>query len=84
MQELEADALHVAVAHDDATTLAAKRALNSGDAMLLERRAAALADAAGVPVGALDRALALWDRPTPLEPPAEDRLDAIRAALRLG
>jgi hypothetical protein len=87
VQELEADGLHVAVAHDDKTTLAAKRALNSGDAMLLERRAAALADAAGVPVGALDRALALWDRPAPLAPlevEADGRLAGIRAALRLG
>ena len=41
--------------------------------MLLERRAAALADAAGVPVAALDRGLALWDRPTPLEAPADGR-----------
>ena len=84
VHEVEADGLHVAVAHDDKTTLAAKRALNSGDAMLLERRAAALADAAGVPVGALDRALALWDRPAPIDAAADDRLPAIRAALRLG
>jgi hypothetical protein len=81
--ELEADALHVAVAHDDATTLAAKRALNSGDAMLLERRAADLARGAGVPIGALDRALALWDGPGDVEAPAGERHEAIRAALRL-
>jgi hypothetical protein len=84
VQEIEADALHVAVAHDDTTTLGAKRALNSGDAMLLERRAAALAGAAGVPIGALDRGLALWDKPTPIEAPDDERLDGIRAALRLG
>jgi hypothetical protein len=83
--ELEADALHVSVAHDDATTLAAKRALNSGDAMLLERRAANLAEGTGVPLAALDRGLALWDRTTPLEVPEDDeRLPGIRAALRLG
>jgi hypothetical protein len=76
--ELEADALHVNVAHDDATTLAAKRALNSGDAMLLERRAAALAQATGVPVAALDRALALWDSSEPVDAPEHG---AIRAAL---
>jgi hypothetical protein len=81
--ELEGDALHVAVAHDDATTLAAKRALNSGDAMLLERRAAALADAAGLPIGSLDRGLALWDRTTPLEAPDGAGLERIRAALQL-
>ena len=80
VHEIEADALHVNVAHDDATTLAAKRALNSGDAMLLERRAAALADAAGVPIGALDRALALWDSTEPVDAPEHD---AIRAALHV-
>jgi hypothetical protein len=84
IHELEPTSLHVAVAHDDATTLAAKRALNSGDAMLLERRAAALADATQLPVAALDRGLALWDRTTPLEAPDDARLDAARAALRLG
>jgi len=78
--ELEADALHLSVAHDDPTTLAAKRALSSGDAMLLERRARALADGAGVPLAALDRGLALWDQTTALEPPAHDD---IRRALRL-
>jgi hypothetical protein len=83
--DLAPTTLHVAVAHDDATTLAAKRALNSGDAMLLERRAGALAQAAGLPIAALDRGLALWDRTTPLEAPEGDqRLDAARAALRLG
>src|SRR4051794_2547882 len=82
--ELAADSLHVAVAHDDATTLAAKRALNSGDAMLLERRAAALAEGTAVPIGALDRALALWDRTTPLDPPEDERLARIRGALHLG
>jgi hypothetical protein len=76
--ELEADALHVNVAHDDATTLAAKRALNSGDAMLLERRAAALGSATGVPIAALDRALALWDSSEPVDAPEHG---AIRAAL---
>jgi hypothetical protein len=77
---LEPDALHVNVAHDDATTLAAKRALNSGDAMLLERRAADLARAAGVPIGALDRGLALWDSTVEVDAPPHD---AIRAALHV-
>ena len=78
--EIEADALHLNVAHDDTATLAAKRALNSGDAMLLERRAAALASATGVPIGALDRALALWDSTAPVDAPEHD---AIRAALHV-
>ena len=81
--ELQADALHVAVAHDDATTLAAKRALNSGDAMLLERRAAHLAEGTGVPVAALDRALALWDGTGDVEAPDDERHHAIRHALRV-
>jgi hypothetical protein len=85
LYDLEPTSLHVAVAHDDATTLAAKRALNSGDAMLLERRAAALAEATGLPIAALDRGLALWDRTTPLDAPeGDERLAAARAALRLG
>jgi hypothetical protein len=82
--EIAADALHVAVAHDDATTLAAKRALNSGDAMLLERRAAQLAEGTGVPVAALDRALALWDGTGHVDAPEDERLHAIRHVLRVG
>ena len=57
----EADAVHFV--EDDATTLAAKRALVSGDVMLLERRARDLADAAGLPIAALDRGLAVWGTP---------------------
>ena len=48
---------------DDATTLAAKRALVSGDRMLLERRARALADASDLPISAFDRGLAVWGTP---------------------
>ena len=58
---LEADGLHFV--EDDATTLAAKRLLVSGDRMLLERRARELADAAGMPIGAFDRGLAVWGAP---------------------
>lgn len=65
----------------DATTLAAKRLLNSGDAMLLERRAKALADASGVPIAALDRALALWDGGEALSDMAAH--EGTRKALRL-
>jgi hypothetical protein len=79
--DLEADSLHFDTKGDDATTLAAKRALNSGDALLLERRARALATAAGLPVAALDRGLALWDGTEPVAP--EPRHDGARAALRL-
>jgi hypothetical protein len=68
---------------DDATTLAAKRLLVSGDPLLLERRARELAEASEVPLAALDRALADWNTPgrhadLTAEPPP-----AIRSALGL-
>jgi hypothetical protein len=47
---------------DDQVTLAAKRALAIGDPALLERRAAALAEACSVPLAALDLALYNWER----------------------
>ena len=59
---LEGDALHF-VEGDDPTTLAAKRALVSGDRMLLERRARDLADASELPIAAFDRGLAVWGTP---------------------
>ena len=80
IEALDADALHLDVKANDATALAAKRALNSGDAMLLERRAAALAEATDVPLAALDRGLALWDGTDPLDATA---LAPVRRALRL-
>jgi hypothetical protein len=58
---LAADGLHLV--EDDATTLAAKRALVSGDRMLLERRARDLAEACELPLAALDRGLAVWGTP---------------------
>lgn len=48
---------------DDATTLAAKRVFGIGDKLLLERRARELADAAQLPVEALDLALFNWSAP---------------------
>jgi len=80
--ELNAGELQLA-AGEDATTDAAKRVLVSGDRLLLERRARELADACDVPLGALDRALAVWGTPgehadLPVEPPG-----AIRAGLSL-
>jgi hypothetical protein len=60
--DVEAGAVHFG-REDDATTLAAKRALVSGDPRLLERRAADLAAAAELPIAALDRGLALWGNP---------------------
>ncbi len=71
-------------------TVAAKRALGIGDTMLLERRAAELAEAAELPLEALDLGLYNWGVGTRctmgLEPTAEpdpDALDSARAALGL-
>jgi hypothetical protein len=47
---------------ENETTVAAKRALGIGDSLLLERRAAALAGAAGLPLEALDLGLHNWGR----------------------
>ena len=79
--ELAADALHPAVGTDP-TTVAAKRALVSGETMLLERRAKALAEATGVPIAALDRGLATWDSTEPVETPRTGALhEQVRSAL---
>jgi hypothetical protein len=65
--ELIPDSLHLAGGRgegaSDPTTVAAKRVFGIGDQILLDRRAAALAEAAGVPVEALDLALANWGSP---------------------
>jgi hypothetical protein len=62
--ELRPDSLHLGgVSGADATTLAAKRVFGIGDPLLLDRRARALAEAAEVPVEALDLALANWAAP---------------------
>jgi hypothetical protein len=58
--ELRADSL--ALGGSDEVTLAAKRALGIGDPLLLERRAAALAEACGVALESLDVALFNWSR----------------------
>lgn len=59
--ELEAGSL--ALGGSDEVTVAAKRVLAIGDPLLLERRAAELADACEVPLAALDLALWNWSRP---------------------
>ncbi len=63
LYELSAGSLRLGGARvgaaEDATTLAAKRLFAIGDPLLLERRAAALAEAVPVPLAALD--LALWN-----------------------
>jgi hypothetical protein len=70
LYELRADALHLSagarsLAAEDATILAAKRVFGIGDPLLLERRAQTLAEAAAVPIEALDLALANWAAPQP-------------------
>jgi hypothetical protein len=64
LYELEPDSLHLGAgrmeATSDPTALAAKRLFGIGDPLLLERRALALAEAASVPVEALDLGLANW------------------------
>ena len=67
LYELRADSLHLAgtrgTSTEDPTMLAAKRVFAIGDPLLLERRAATLAEAVSVPVEALDLALANWLSP---------------------
>jgi hypothetical protein len=58
-QRLYLGAAH-GVREEDPTTAGAKRVFGIADPQLLERRAAALADGAGVPLEALDLALANW------------------------
>jgi len=75
---------------ENEATWAAKRALGIGDPMLLERRAAELAETCEVPLGALDLALHNWGSgrrlgagvDAALEPDA-DALARVRAALGL-
>ena len=77
--ELEADALHPS--GTDPTTVAAKRALVTGETMFLERRVKALAEATGVPIAALDKGLATWDSTEPVEAPDGPLHEQVRAAL---
>lgn len=74
----------------DTVTLAAKRAFAIGDALLLERRAAQLAEACEAPLAALDLALYNWEREArvtggmgPSAEPGPRELDAAQTALGL-
>jgi hypothetical protein len=78
---LAADSLHFV--EDDATTLAAKRLLVSGDRLLLERRAKELADAAALPLAALDRGLAVWGTPAAQVDRESEIDEGVAAALAL-
>jgi hypothetical protein len=86
--ELRAGAL--GLGGDDEVTVAAKRALGIGDPLLLERRAAQLAQACGLPLEALDLGLENWERGErvtaglgPGVEPGAPHLEAARAALEL-
>ena len=79
---LRAESLELGT-EDDATTEAAKRVLQSGDRMLLERRARDLAAAAGLPLEALDRGLAVWGTPGAHVDLAAELPAPVRAALGL-
>lgn len=88
LYELEPSSL--AFGGADAVTLGAKRAFAIGDQLLLDRRAAALADACGVPLGAVDLALYNWERGErasgglgPEPAPGEAELDSVLSALDL-
>jgi hypothetical protein len=66
LYELRADSLHLGGSSgvaEDPTVLAAKRVFGIGDPLLLERRAAALAQQAAVPIEVLDLALSNWAAP---------------------
>jgi hypothetical protein len=61
--EVRAWSLHLAADALDPTVVASKRVLGIGDPILLQRRAADLVEAVGVPMEALDLALTNWSRP---------------------
>jgi len=89
LYELNADSLQLGTPRtgggEDATALAAKRVFGIGDPLLLDRRAATLADAASVPLEALDLALANWVSPQRttygIHPDAEPGATEVEAAL---
>lgn len=58
--DLRAESLHYG---EDQTAIGGKRVFGIADLFLLEKRSAELADAAGVPLEALDLALHNWSRP---------------------
>jgi hypothetical protein len=90
LYELAADSLHLSgsgpAGGEDPATLAAKRVFGIGDPLLLDRRAATLAEAARVPIESLDLAFANWasDRRATLGFATADDRGAERVAAVLG
>ncbi len=87
LADLEPSSLQTGADPRDPVAIAAKRVFGIGDAVLLERRAAELARACGVALGALELALRFWGAEDPgraaghdLDADVEDRA---RAALGL-
>jgi hypothetical protein len=86
----EMDAGSLFLGGNDSVTVAAKRLLGIGDPMLLDRRAAALAQACEVPLAALDAGFYNWERAQratlgmgPEFEPDPDALQTARTALGL-
>jgi hypothetical protein len=79
---IEAAAPHFV--EDDVTTLAAKRLFVSGDRMLLERRAKEFAQAAELPIAALDHGLAVWSTPGEHVDLTLEPAPGVASALRIG
>jgi len=82
--------LHLSTDPLDPTVVASKRVLGIGDPLLLQRRAAELVEAVGVPIEALDLGLTNWSRPEGERITAgatvsvdSSRRDAIGAALQV-
>ncbi len=77
----------LALGGENAVTVAAKRAFGIGDPLLLERRAATLAQDAGLPLEALDLGLYNWERRERVRAGMPDGLDGepepVRRALAL-
>jgi hypothetical protein len=82
LYDLRPDSLFVE-REDDPPTSAAKRLLVSGDRTLIDRRARDLVAATGIPFGALEHGLALWDSPRTLPEPGP-LPGALTSALGLG
>ncbi|HEY5287314.1 MAG TPA: hypothetical protein VIJ50_09440 [Solirubrobacteraceae bacterium] len=96
LYDLRADSLQLVTrsgqAASDLTPQAAKRVFGIGDPLIVERRASALAQAASIPIEALDLALYNWSLGSPLQeratlgfPPDMGDADALeRAEAALG